>query len=74
MLIFNTVLVKKYLKIITLVFFFSGMIFVSPTLAAEPSFSIYPAGGIVTNKNEGFTVDVMIDSAGLHNGQRMVRV
>ncbi len=64
MLIFNTVLVKKYLKIITLVFFFSGMIFVSPTLAAEPSFSIYPAGGIVTNKNEGFTVDVMIDSAG----------
>ena len=64
MLIFNTVLVKKYLKIITLVFFFSGMIFVSPTLAAEPSFSIYPAGGIVTNKTEGFTVDVMIDSVG----------
>ncbi len=64
MVIFNTVLVKKYIKIITLVSFFTGMIFVSPTLAAEPAFSIYPAGGIVTNKNEGFTVDVMIDSAG----------
>jgi hypothetical protein len=64
MLISNTVLVKKYLKIMALVFFFSGMIFVSPVLAATPSFSIYPAGGIVTNKDKGFTVDVMIDSAG----------
>lgn len=64
MLIFNTVLVKKYLKIFILISFFIGIVFVTPISAAEPSFSIYPAGGIVTNKNEGFTVDVMIDSAG----------
>ena len=64
MLIFNTVLVKKYIKIIILAAFLVGAFFVSPAEAADPAFSIYPNGGIVTNKDEGFTVDVMIDSAG----------
>ncbi len=64
MLIFNIVLVKKYLKILSFIFFFTGIVFVTPSFATEPSFSIYPAGGIVTNKEEGFTVDVMIDSGG----------
>ena len=64
MLIFNTVIVKKYIKTILLTFILVGFLFVSPSEAAEPTFSLYPDGGVVTNKNNGFTVDVMIDSAG----------
>jgi hypothetical protein len=64
MLIFNTVIVKKYIKTILLTLILVGFLFVSPSIAAEPTFSLYPAGGVVTNKANGFTVDVMIDSAG----------
>jgi hypothetical protein len=64
MLIFNTVIVKKYIKTILASIILLGIIFVSPTKASEPMFSLYPAGGVVTNKNNGFTVDVMIDSGG----------
>ncbi len=32
--------------------------------ASEPSFSIYPSGGTVVNKDNGFIVDVLIDTAG----------
>jgi hypothetical protein len=64
MLIFNTVIVKKYIQTIVLTLILVGFVFVSPSKAAEPTFSLYPSGGVVTNKNNGFTVDVMIDSAG----------
>jgi len=65
MLIFNTVIVKKYIQIIVLTLILVGFVSVSPTKAStEPTFSLYPAGGVVTNKNNGFTVDVMIDSTG----------
>ena len=37
---------------------------VNTVLAAEPSFQIYPAGGVVSNPEDGFIVDVLIDSAG----------
>lgn len=61
MLIFKTVLVKKLIKtiLILLIFAFYPISFVN---ASDPSFSFYPAGGVVANKDEGFTVDVMIDS------------
>jgi len=32
--------------------------------ASEPNFSFYPDGGNVVNKDEGFLVDVLIDSGG----------
>ena len=32
--------------------------------ASEPSFSFYPSGGIIENVEEGFTVDILIDSGG----------
>ncbi len=64
MLIFNTVIVKKYLKAILFSLILLGIFFVSPIKASDPAFSLYPAGGVVTNKNNGFTVDVMIDSGG----------
>ncbi len=32
--------------------------------ASEPSYSFYPSSGIVANIQEGFTVDVLIDSGG----------
>lgn len=31
---------------------------------SEPTFKLYPPGGIVLNKEQGFVVDVLIDSAG----------
>lgn len=34
------------------------------SFALEPSFSFYPSSGVVEDINEGFTVDVLIDSAG----------
>lgn len=65
MVIFNVMLVKKYIKTIFLTVFLFTFVFVSPIKAAtEPMLSIFPAGGTVTNKDNGFTVDVMIDSAG----------
>ena len=38
------------------------LISVTKTYAVGPTFSFYPQGGIVANKEEGFTVDVLIDS------------
>lgn len=64
MVIFNTVIVKKYLKTTILVSFFLCIFFVTPAKAADPSFSLYPAGGVVTNKSKGFTVDVLVNSGG----------
>lgn len=37
--------------------------------AAQPSFSFYPSSGIVKNIQEGFTVDVLIDSGGFEIGK-----
>lgn len=37
---------------------------VKSIFASEPNFSFYPDGGDVVNKNEGFLVDVLIDSGG----------
>lgn len=65
MLIFKNVIVKKYLKIITSVLILLPLLFVAPAYASStPMFSIYPAGGTVVNKDNGFTIDVMIDSGG----------
>lgn len=63
MIILSKMRVKKFLTIIFsfLFFFFSSSVVV---LAAEPSFSFFPAGGIVTDKSKGFSVDVLIDTAG----------
>lgn len=37
---------------------------VKNAFASEPNFSFYPDGGDVVNKDEGFLVDVLIDSGG----------
>lgn len=37
---------------------------VKSIFASEPNFSFYPDGGDVVNKDEGFLVDVLIDSGG----------
>ncbi len=64
MVVFNTVIVKKYIKTTIFAIFFICILFVTPIKAADPSFSLYPAGGVVTNKDNGFTVDVLVNSAG----------
>lgn len=53
-------------KIFTLaVLLFSILLFsCKRVLASEPTFSFYPDGGSVVNNEEGFTVDILIDSAG----------
>lgn len=64
MLIFNTVRVKTFLKIIFPLVFLTSVLSVTPIYAADPSLSFYPAGGTVTNKDNGFTVDVIVNSGG----------
>lgn len=64
MVVFNTVIVKKYLKITILASFFLCIFFATPVKAADPSFSLYPSGGVITNKSKGFTVDVLVNSGG----------
>lgn len=53
-------IIKKLLKSILLfsIFFLN----ISIVNAATASFSMYPKGGTVLNKNNGFVVDVLIDS------------
>lgn len=53
--------------IILSVFFLFGMQFSSEIYAqeeSEPTFKLYPPGGQVMNKDQGFVVDVLIDTAG----------
>ncbi len=52
-------IVKLTLSLLLFCFFF-----LSPVNAATPSFTFYPAGGIVRDSSKGFTVDVLIDSGG----------
>ncbi|MDD2578313.1 MAG: cohesin domain-containing protein [Candidatus Dojkabacteria bacterium] len=53
---------KKILTILfSLSFLFLGSTFL---FASEPSMSFYPNGGVVLNKNNGFIVDILIDSSG----------
>lgn len=63
MLILNRMIVKKLLKKIAL-----SVILLSfctlRTNGAEPGFSIYPNGGQVVKPQEGFIVDIEIDSGG----------
>jgi len=56
--------IKKLSKLLLIIPLF--LILVKPTITygAEPSFSLYPKGGTVVNKNNGFVVDVIIDSGG----------
>lgn len=63
MVILNMLKVKRYIYTVLFTLIFLTLP-ASKSLASEPSFSFYPDGGVVTNKDEGFTVDVLIDSAG----------
>ena len=62
MIILSKMRVKKFLTIVfsfLFFFFFSS----SAILAIEPSFSFFPAGGIIIDKSKGFTIDILIDTA-----------
>ncbi len=54
---------KKTVKIFLLTLFLI-LFSTDKTFAAEPSLSFYPKGGQVLNKDQGFVVDVLIDTAG----------
>jgi hypothetical protein len=63
MVIFFNMIVKK----ITLISILTTLTILLPTTtvhAASPKFSFHPEGGVVKNVNDGFTVDVLIDTAG----------
>lgn len=59
-------LVKDFLKKLSPFSLSIVLMLFSPTisLAASPSYSLYPNGGTVLVKDNGFTVDVMIDTDG----------
>lgn len=66
MLILNKMLVKDFSKKIFSFLLAIVLILFSSTIshAVSPSFSLYPNGGTVLVKDNGFTVDVMIDTDG----------
>ena len=62
MIVLSKMRVKKFL---TIFFSFLFLLFSSSAIfAATPSFSFYPAGGMVVDKSKGFSVDILIDTAG----------
>lgn len=60
------ILSNMRVKDIFTIFLITIFLFLCSTtiLAAEPSFSFFPKGGIVADKSKGFSVDVLIDTAG----------
>lgn len=64
MVIFFNMIVKRYLTTIcSLALVFLSYTLLAPTTkAASPSISFYPNSGIIKDVDEGFTVDVLIDS------------
>ncbi len=52
-------ILKSFLILLPLMF-----LPVKSAFASEPNFSFYPDGGSIVNKDEGFLVDVLIDSGG----------
>ncbi len=58
---------KKTFTTILSLFVFSIVLsgfFLKEVKAADPSFSFFPKGGTVMNKEEGFVVDILIDTGG----------
>ena len=66
MVIFFNMLVKKSLPTTITIFlaFFLLTLCAGKTYATIPSFSFYPETGIISAPEQGFTVDVLIDSGG----------
>lgn len=60
---FKTFLIKIFPGTLILLLFLFPFL-VTKVQASEPSFSFYPDGGVIMNKDEGFVVDILIDTAG----------
>jgi hypothetical protein len=64
----NKKLFKIFLFLFSLFLFMGAFLFSDLYLgklrAQEPTFSFYPDGGTVKNKEQGFVVDILIDTAG----------
>jgi hypothetical protein len=59
-------IVKRFIKsIVVLLIYFSLYLLIVPTVnAASPTLSFYPSSGIIKDPEEGFAVDILIDSGG----------
>ncbi len=66
MVIFFNMIVKRFIKsIVVLLIYFSLHLLIVPTVnAASPTLSFYPSSGIIKDPEEGFAVDILIDSGG----------
>ena len=64
MVIFFNMVVKRIFLIISLIltYLLSSLFLAQRVLASSPTFSFYPNRGIIKNVEDGFTVDVLIDS------------
>jgi hypothetical protein len=63
-MVYSTYMNRKKIGSVVLLFVLILLPF-TKVKAASPTFSFYPNGGIVADLEEGFTVDVLIDSAGM---------
>jgi hypothetical protein len=61
---FSMIVKKKILTVPILTLFLISFLGANKVWAEEPSLSFYPKSGVIKNVDEGFTVDVLIDSAG----------
>ena len=66
MVIFFNMIVKRGISTICVIFIivFFYLLLAVPVNAASPSLSFYPSSGIIKNLDEGFIVDILIDSGG----------
>jgi hypothetical protein len=66
MVIFFNMIVKRYASkiLLTISLLSCFTFFASKVQAAEPFLSFYPTSGIIKDVDEGFTVDVLLDSQG----------
>jgi len=62
MIVLSSMRVKGFITIILVPLFLFACF--TTVFSAEPSFSFFPKGGIVADKSKGFSVDVLIDTAG----------
>ena len=63
MVIFFNMIVKNIISI-SILTILTILIPITTVSAASPMFYFYPESGVIKNVDDGFTVDVLIDSAG----------
>jgi hypothetical protein len=59
---FNMIVKRKILTVLILALFLFPLLGVNKVYAQEPMFTFHPSSGVIKDVDEGFTVDILIDS------------